>query len=303
MMLCSMTVPIEESPANAVDTDASQVMPDSSLHAPRRSQREKRKPDRYGFSCNLTAVEEPVSVNDALTRQEWIDTMNTEMDSLHDNDVWDLVELPTGEKVVGSKWIFKVKQMQMVPLKDVRPALWLKHIREKGLNYDETFSPVVRSESIRSVIALVSKNGLKLHQMDVATAFLNGELKEEVYTEQPKGIVIKGQEHLVCRLKKNLYGLKQSPRCWNQALHAQLTEMGFKQTPSDPCIYTSQSDGLFVLAVYVDDILMAGKSAKKMTQVKGALARRFQVKDLGELHYFLGVSVKQSSESGHTWIC
>ena len=155
--------------------------------------------------------------------------------------------------------------------------------QEKGLNCNETFSPVVRSESIRSVIALASKYGLKLHQMDVATAFLNGELKEEVYTEQPKGFVIKGQEHLVCQLKKSLYGLKQCPRCWNQALHAQLTEMGFKQTPSDPCIYTSQSDGLFVLAVYMDDILMAGKSAKKMTQVKGALARRFQVKDLGEL--------------------
>ena len=155
--------------------------------------------------------------------------------------------------------------------------------------------------SIRSVIALASKNGLKLHQMDVATAFLNGELKEEVYTQQPKGFVIKGQEHLVCRLKKNLYGLKQSPRCWIQALHAQLTEMRFKQTPSDP-LSTRHSQMVYLFWLFTW-MMMAGKSAKKMTQVKGALARQFQVKDLGELHYFLGVSVKQSSESGHTWIC
>ena len=106
--------------------------------------------------------------------------------------------------------------------------------KEKGLNYDETFSPVVRSESIRSVIALASKSDLKMHQLDVTTAFLNGELKEEVYVKQPEGFVVESQEHLVCKLKRSLYGLKQSSRCWNQTLHTQLMEMGYKQTPMDP---------------------------------------------------------------------
>ena len=142
-----------------------------------------------------------------------------------------------------------------------------------------------------------------MYQLDVTMAFLNGELEEEVYVKQPEGFVVEGQEHLVCKLKRSLYGLKQYPRCWNQTLHTQLMEMRFKQTPSDPCIYTSLSDGLCVLAVYVDDILIAGKCSKKTTQVKTALARRFRVKDLGELHYFLGVNIKlNSNKSSYTCI-
>ena len=167
--------------------------------------------------------------------------------------------------------------------------------QKEGLDYDETFSPVVRSESVRSVISLTSKNGLKLHQMDITTVFLNGDLEEEVYMKQPEGFLAEGQEHLVCRLKKSIYGLKQSPRCWNQAIDAQLKLMGFKQSTSDPCICTSttESDGLFILAVYVDDILLAGKSQHKIAQVKADLGKRFQLKDMGELHYFLGVSVQK----------
>ena len=138
--------------------------------------------------------------------------------------------------------------------------------QKKGLDYEETFSPVVRSESVRSVIALASKNDLKLHQMDVTTAFLNGDLEKEVCMKQSEGFLVEGQENSVCRLKRSIYGLKQSPRCWNQALDAQLKMMDFKQSASDPCIYTSASDGLFILAVYVDDILLAGRSQWKIAQ-------------------------------------
>ena len=172
----------EESPANteeeiSANNDASSVM-----CTPRRSQQEKRKPDRYGFSCNLYTIEEPVSVKDALMQKEWIDAMNLEMDSLHDNDVWDLVELPKGQKVVGSKWVFKLKTNEYGSVEKCKARLVAQgYSQEKGLNYDETFSPVVKSESIRSAIALASKNGLKMYQLDVTTAFLNGELEEEVY--------------------------------------------------------------------------------------------------------------------------
>ena len=157
------------------------------------------------------------------------------MVSLHDNDVWDLVELPKGQKIVGSKWVFKLKRNEDGSVQRCKARLVAQgYSQEKGLNYDETFNPVVRSESIRSVIAVASKNDLKMHQLDVTTAFLNGELEEEVYVKQPKGFVVEGQEHLVCKLKRSLYGLKQSPKCWNLTLHTQLMEMGFKQTSSDP---------------------------------------------------------------------
>ena len=138
--------------------------------------------------------------------------------------------------------------------------------------------------------------------MDITTAFLNGDLNEGVLMKQPEGSINDGQEHLVCRLDRSIYGLKQSPRCWNQALDAQLKLMGFKQSKSDPCIYTSTKDGLFILAVYMDDILMAGRSQQKIAQVKSDLAKQFKLKDMGELHYFLGVSVKQSYDTGKIWI-
>ena len=201
---------------------------------------------------------------------------------------------------MGSKWVFKVKTNADDSMESYKAHVVAQGYSQKeGFDYDETFSPVVRSESIRSVVALASKNGLKLHQMDITTAFLNGDLEE---VKQPKGFLVDGPEHLVCRLKRSIYGLKQAPRCWNQALDAQLKSMGFKQSTNDPCIYTSTTDGLFILAVYVNDILLAGKSQQMIAQVKAELGKRFQLKDMGELHYFLGVSVKQNSETGEIWI-
>ena len=236
---------------------------DSPCSPPRqRSQRERRPPIYYGYQCNLTHVKEPKSVDDALNSPEWFDAMKMEIDSLRDHDVWELVELPKDRKLVGSKWVLKVKRNADGSIERCKARLVAQGCSQReGLDYDETFSPVVRPESVRSVVALACQEGLKVHQMDITTAFLNGDLKEEVYVRQPEGFVADGQKHLVYRLKKSLYGLKQAPRCWNQVLDSYLKNMGFKQSTSDPCIYTSNTtDGLFILAVYVDDILVAGKS-------------------------------------------
>ena len=145
-----------------------------------------------------------------------------------------------------------------------------------------------------------TQNQLKLHQMDVSTAFLHGELTEEVYMRQPEGFIEPGNEHLVCRLRRSIYGLKQSPRCWNQALDNRLKEMGFRQTLSDPCLYVhSDSEGqIFVVAVYVDDIILGGSS----TAVKKELSGKFKMKDLGPLHHFLGVKIIQDQLTGMIWM-
>ena len=171
-----------------------------------------------------------------------------------------------------------------------------------GTDYDETFCPVVRMESLRTLIALAIQNGLKLHQIDVTTAFLNGELKEEVFMKQPEGFIVKGQEHLVCRLKRSIYGLKQSPRCWNSALDSQLKKMGFIQADSDPCIYRASVGETFFIGVYVDDIVLAAKGEKRLNEVKKSLAEHFDIKDMGRLHYFLGMKVIQNEESNEIWI-
>ncbi len=269
----------------------------------RRSERVRTRPNFYGHACNVCDVEEPQSVQDALSKPEWKRAMITEIDSIHDNQVWDLVDLPKGRQPIGSRWVFKVKTNEDGSVQRCKARLVAQGYSQKeGLDYDQTFSPVVRPESVRSVVALSNQLGLKVHQMDITTAFLNGGLQEEVYMKQPKGFVTKGKEHLVCRLKKSLYGLKQSPRCWNQTLDRHLKHLGFKQSTSDPCIYTSasESDGFLILAVYVDDILLAGKSEKQIAQIKADLGKIFRLKDLGELKYFLGVNVQQRVQG--TWI-
>ena len=258
----------------------------------RRSERERQPPDYYGERVSIVndKLKEPMTVKEALTgpdEAQWVDAMEKEMKSLHANNVWDLVELPKDCKAIGSKWVFKLKTGADGLVERHKARLVAQGFSQKfGADYDETFCPVVRFESVRTVIALAVQNGLKLHQMDVTTAFLNGELEEEVYMKQPEGFVDKDRDHLVCRLKRSIYGLKQSPRCWNSALDAQLKKMGFVQTTSDPCLYTSTEGETFIIAVYVDDILLAGKSDKQIKEVKEALAKQFEVKDMGELHYY-----------------
>ena len=150
-------------------------------------------------------------------------------------------------------------------MKQHKPRLVAQGFLQKhGVGYDETFCPAVRFESVRTVITLAAKHDLKLHQLDITTAFLNSELNEDIYMKQPEGFEVKGKEHLVCKLNRSLYGLKQSPRCWNEALNSQL-KMHFKQLENDPCIYTLTLGGeIFIVAVYVDDIILASQSSTRI---------------------------------------
>ena len=133
-----------------------------------------------------------------------------------------------------------------------------------GENYDETFSPVVRFSSIRSLLAFAIQNDMLIHQMDVVTAFLNGKLKEEIYMQQPPGYVEQGKEHLVCKLKKSLYGLKQSPRCWNTAFREYMESIHYKQSAADPCVFIkAEKEGITIVAVYVDDLIIFAKTAER----------------------------------------
>ena len=276
----------------------------------RRSTRERRPPSYYGIPVNytnLTLAQEPTSYSEAVSSSDqtkWKQAMQTEIKSLKDNKVWDLVELPPGRKTVGSKWVYKLKTGADGKVERYKARLVAQGFTQKfGTDYDETFCPVVRQESLRVLLALSAQYGLKLHQVDVTTAFLNGNLEEEVYMAQPVGFVSKGKESLVCKLKKSLYGLKQSPRCWNTALDGYLKSIGFKQSNSDPCIYHRKTGGeMFYMGVYVDDIVLAGKTDKQVQDVKNSLANKFDIKDMGKMHYFLGMSVMQDEDSKSVWI-
>ena len=233
--------------------------------------------------------------------------METEMKSLLSNKVWVLVKPPPNRKIVGSKWVFKRKIDANGIVERYKARLVTQGCTQKfGLDYEETFSPVVQFESIRFLLAMGAQHKLQLHQMDVSTAFLHGELTEEVYMQQPEGFIESGKEHLVCHLQRSICGLKQSPRCWNHTLDSRMKEMGFIQapTPSDPCLYVdSDSEGeIFIVAVYVDDIILGGKSESKLMEVKKELSKTFKMKDLGPLHHFLGVKIIQDSIADTIWI-
>ena len=128
-----------------------------------------------------------------------------------------------------------------------------------------------------------------IHQMDVVTAFLNGYLEEEVYMQQPEGFIKPGEEHLVCKLKKSLYGLKQSPRCWNKVFHEYLISLGFIQSQADSCVYIR---GKHIIAVYVDGLILLTNTEEDMNNIKESLTKKFKMKDMGELHYCLGISME-----------
>ena len=135
-------------------------------------------------------------------KEHWEAALQKEMDSIYSNDVWDLVELPANRKTVGSKWVFKKKTKADGTLERFKARLVAQGFSQKqGLDYDETFSPVIRFESFRSLVAVALQKRLKLHQLDITAAFLNGRLEEEVFMNQPEGFAVKGKEHLVCRLK------------------------------------------------------------------------------------------------------
>ena len=273
---------------------------------PERPQRGRKPPDRYGDWVYIAHEDDPKSVEEALSsgeKEKWAKAMKIEMDSLHDNNVWDIVELPKERKAIGSKWVFKRKRDADGNVERHKARLVAQGFTQKsGIDYDETFCPVVRFESIRAIIALAAKHNLRLHQVDITTAFLNGELKEDIFMKQPKGFEARGKEHMVCKLNRTIYGLKQSSRCWNQALDKHLKNMGFKSSTNDPCIYTLNSGGeVIILAVYVDDIILAGKSTEKIQQIIKEIAEKFDVKDMGELHHFLGVKITRL-EDRKIWI-
>jgi hypothetical protein len=175
---------------------------------------------------------------------DWVEVCKYEIDALHKNKTWELVDLLAGRKAVKSKWVFKLKADGRHHTRLVAKGF----TQIPGLDYDETFSPVARFESLRLLLALAALEDWEVHQMDVKSAFLNGVLDEEIYMEQPQGFTSTGNETKVCRLLKAIYGLKQASRTWNSHIHAALTELGFKRTVADAGVYVKhqrEGDGCY----------------------------------------------------------
>ena len=171
------------------------------------------------------------------------------------------------------------------------------YAQQHGIDYDEVFAPVARLDSVRLLIALAAHEGWEVHHMDVKSAFLNGDLCEEVYVQQPDGFVVTGREHKVLRLKKALYGLHQAPRAWNEKLDKTMKSLSFKKSSSEPAIYLRRnSKSQLVVGVYVDDLIITGTNCEDIKLFKKQMAVVFKMTDLGLLKYYLGIEVRQITQ-------
>jgi histone deacetylase 1/2 len=223
--------------------------------------------------------------------------MNEEFNALMQNKTWRLVPQRQGTNIVDCRWIYKIKRKADGTIDRYKARLVAKGFKQRyGIDYEETFSPVVKIATVRLVLALAVSRGWSLRQLDVKNAFLHGVLEEEVYMRQPPGYEDKQRPHYVCKLDKALYGLKQAPRAWYSRLSSKLVALGFVASKSDTSlfIYRKRSVTIFML-IYVDDIIVASSSQDATDALLRDLSKDFALKDLGDLNYFLGIEVQKVS--------
>ena len=235
--------------------------------------------------------------------EAWKEAADAEYKALMENGTWDLVELPEGKNIVGSKWVFKMKYGADGKVERYKARLVAQgYSQEEGIDYNEVFAPVARYSSIRTVLAIANQMNLEVHQMDVRSAFLNGNLEEDIYMAQPEGYIDENKPNMVCKLKKSLYGLKQSARCWNDVIDNYLLSDGYKRCVADPCIYTKvfkkgNKNILMLIAIYVDDTVLASNDTNTLNNEKRKLSERFEMDDRGEIHHLLGMRIQRDRKS------
>lgn len=243
------------------------------------------------------AVVEPSSYEEAQQHSEWVDAMETEMEMIHKNQTWELVPRPDERKVIGVKWIYKAKMNPNGTVNKYKARLVARGFaQESGVDYFETFAPVARFDTIRLLIALAAQKKWKIHQLDIKSAFLNGELEEDVFVEQPEGFQSRIYPDHVCKLKKALYGLKQAPRAWYSKIDGYLCAKGFRRSENEHTLYvkSDENSDILILSMYVDDLLITGNSKKQIDLFADKLKEEFEMTNLGEMKYFLGIEVEQT---------
>jgi hypothetical protein len=221
--------------------------------------------------------------------------MLEELASVEENGTWTLTDLPPGHSPIGLKWVFKTKRDAGGAVVRYKARLVAKgYVQREGVDFDEVFAPVARLDSVRALIAVAAHMGWQVHHLDVKSAFLNGDLKEEVYVEHPPGFTSTDEKAKVFRLRKALYGLRQAPRAWNMKLNATLKQLSFESSLSEHALYTrGKGRTRIILGVYVDDLIITGADTEEIAKFKREMMDKFRMSDLGLLHFYLSIEVHQ----------
>jgi transposase InsO family protein len=237
-------------------------------------------PATPALSTVPVTTEDPRTYEEAMKRADapaWLEAMKVECRSHESLHTFTLTQLPDGFDVMGGKWVFRTKRGPDGTIIKYK-ARWVAQgfTQKYGIDYNETFAPVARFDSIRAILSLVAHHDWELHQMDVRTAYLHGELEEEIYMKQPTGFTKPGTEGMVCRLNKSLYGLRQAGRVWNKRIDVELKALGFAPIHADPCVYAyKRGSVMLIISLYVDDLLpglrQSGRTHKGQGRIAGML--------------------------------
>ena len=251
-------------------------------------------------SCQFALyVSDPTDYDEAAKNQVWQDAMLKEIEAIEKNLTWELVDAPVDKNIVGLKWVFRTKYNADGSIQKHKARLVAKgYSQEQGIDYEETFSPVARFETVRVFLALAAQLKLPVYQFDVKSAFLNGDLEEEVYVSQPQGFVIGDTKNKVYKLNKALYGLKQAPRAWYSKIDSFFQENGFVKSENEPTVFVKKEgkNDFLMVCLYVDDMIYMGSSRALIDEFKSCMMNKFEMSDLGLLQYFLGLEVLQKED-------
>ncbi|CAL1678819.1 unnamed protein product [Lasius platythorax] len=278
----------------------------SKPETPRRSARERKPVIRNDFISYLAVEgmgENPTSMEEVMKspqKEEWIQAMKREIHSLQENDTWEISDMPKGATILGTKWVYKQK---IDDERKPKARLVIQGCKQtEGVNYEETFALVAlisRYSSIRYLIALTVQKDFYIAHLDVETAYLYSELEEDIYISSPKLPGKNKYSGKILKLRKAVYGLKQSGRNWNIKLDAVLRKEGLKRLKSDSCIYMYQKrERTIIVAVYVDDLLIFSNNKNEIRCLKENLRKQFKIRDLGEVSEFLGIKIERDYAHG-----
>ncbi|GJX41797.1 putative ribonuclease H-like domain-containing protein [Tanacetum coccineum] len=246
------------------------------------------------FACFLSQ-EEPKRVSKALSDPAWVEAMQEELLQFKLQNVWVLVDLPKGHRAIGTKWVYRNKKDERgIVVRNKARLVAQGHTQEEGIDYDEVFAPVARIEAIRIFLAYASYMGFTVYQMDVKSAFLYGQIEEEVYVCQPPGFEDPDHPDKVYKVVKALYGLHQAPRAWYDTLATYLLSNGFQRGQIDQTLFIkSQKGHILLVQIYVDDIIFGSTKKELCDEFEKLMKDKFQMSSMGELTFFLGLQVQQ----------